>query len=120
MEKHSIEFYLEDKGVTCKRMLKTHAFYTSGSHITLTKEKMRSYVVKITENVFVEEDASKGCRKYPNPEFSSYGACDDAFVKEEVSRATPGVVPVWMTDNLENVTRKAKLSPGGKIREIRQ
>ena len=66
------------------------------------------YIVKIKENVFVEEDPSQTCRNYPTSEFASYKECDDQYVRREVDKLAPGLnlTPVWMTDDLDMVTTK--------------
>ena len=33
--------------------------------------------------------------------------CDDNFMKERVARFAPGIVPVWLADDLEEVTVQA-------------
>ena len=57
--------------LSCNRNLRDQTFYASGQRIQLT-EMRKKYAVKIKQNVFVEEDFTKNCRKYPNVEFLSY------------------------------------------------
>ena len=62
------------------------------------------YTVDISESVFVEEDPSKRCRVYPTKEHQSYRECDDQFMKDLVSTFDPPITPVWLTEDLNQVT----------------
>ena len=77
------EFRLEVQGssLSCARDIFDHMFYTTGDPIATRSKELYKYALKISENVFVEEDLSKNCRVYPNEEFESYCACDDQFLK---------------------------------------
>ena len=76
-------FRLEVQGssLSCARDIFDHMFYTTGDPIVTQPKELYKYALKISENVFVEEDLSKNCRVYPNEEFASYCACDDQFLK---------------------------------------
>ena len=67
---------------------------------------LSGYIVKLKKNVFVEEDPSRTCRNYPNPDFESYMDCDDKYVKKRFKGFFPGLNlnPPWLTDNLDIVT----------------
>ena len=52
----------------------------------------------------MESDAVKDCRNYPYGGFASYKACDDHFLRQAVDRLAPGLVPVWLADDLDQVT----------------
>jgi hypothetical protein len=71
----------------------------------------RQYWVNVQKNVFVEEDPTKNCRNYPNPYYASYRECDDQWMKDTVARLAPGLVPIWLADNLETVTTQ-HFAPG--------
>ena len=58
------------------------------------------YMVEVTQRQFVEEDPLNDCRDYPNAEYASYDECDNQFMRE----ALPGLVPVWITEDLTEVT----------------
>jgi hypothetical protein len=62
---------------------------------------IRRFVVNIKKSVFVEEDPTKNCRNYPNPDYASYRECDDQWMKDTVA---PGLVPIWLADTMETVT----------------
>ena len=60
----------------------------------------------------MEEDPNQNCRNYPNSDFQSYKACDDELSKNHLANKTPGIVPVWLTDDIESVTTNAILDTG--------
>jgi hypothetical protein len=100
--------------MACDRILKDHRLYSSGDRIKLERmvDRMvaQNYVVKIKENIFVEEDPTKKCKNYPNSEYSSYRDCDHHWMKSTIEREAPGLVPVWLGDNLELVTKQYSAS----------
>ena len=57
--------------------------------------------MKLRENVFVEEDISKNCVDYPHGKYETYNDCDEDFV---ASNLPLGLVPIWFTNNTEEVT----------------
>ena len=71
---------------------------------------MKRYFVHFTVNKFDEESAETSCRNYPTQEFLSYASCDDNFMRKALEDITPGLVPIWATDEWENVTRNYTLS----------
>ena len=74
-----------------------------------------SYVVELGESVFLEDDPSKACRNYPNPEYTSYRECDDQFMKDFVATFDPpGIVPVWLTDDITQVTEQTVINSYGE------
>ena len=79
-----------------------------------------NYIVKVKKNVFVEEDPKNACRNYPNLEFSSYGDCDDDYMRNSIEAVAPGLnlIPPWLTDNLDNVTTEPILAFSQILGEI--
>ena len=76
----------------------------------------KEYVIQVRENIFVEADLSKRCVVYPNPSFVSYRECDDQFMRDFVSTFEPsGLVPVWLTDDLDKVTRSLNMTNMGEL-----
>ena len=59
------------------------------------------FVIKLKENIFVEEDTSKNCANYPHGKYESYNACDEDFLRIAIP---PGLVPIWSANSMENVT----------------
>mgnify|MGYP001158889063 CR=1 FL=1 len=72
----------------------------------VNRRTMTSFIVKIKESVFVEEDSSQTCRNYPTSEFASFTECDNQYVRRRIDQFAPGLnlTPVWTTDNLDMVT----------------
>ena len=67
------------------------------------------------QNAFVEADITKNCVVYPNDDFQSYKDCDNLFMKNVVSSFDPPtLVPVWLTNTLENVTREMTMKHLGE------
>ena len=64
----SLELKLQGQGVTPHRDAQEHRFYSFGDNMTL--KRFRTYIIKIRENTFFEEDLSQTCRNYPASEFS--------------------------------------------------
>ena len=63
-----------------------------------------AYMVEISKNVFVPEDPSKRCTNYPTDVFQSYKECDNRFMSNLLSRVSPDLVPIWLTDDMDNVS----------------
>ena len=74
----------------------------------------KQFVVDISESVYVEEDPGKRCRVYPNKEHRSYRECDDQFMKDLVSTFDPPITPVWLTDDVKQVTSHAVMKSFGE------
>ena len=81
---------------------------------------LQKYIVKISESVYVEEDPSKRCRVYPNKEHRSYRECDDQFMKDLVSTFDPPITPVWLTDDLNQVTSQTVVTSLGKFSKLNE
>ena len=45
----------------------------------------------------------------------SYRECDDQFMKDYVSTFDPPITPVWLTDDVSNVTTHAVMKSFGKL-----
>ena len=57
---------------------------------------------EISQTLNLETYSQIECRNYPNKEFSSYNACDESYVYEQMKSF--GVMPFWATHNLNEVT----------------
>ena len=73
-------------------------------HFATLQRQHRKYAVQLTQRVFVESDTVRNCRNYPYDGFSSYKACDDHFLKQSLNSLAPGLLPVWLADDLDKVT----------------
>ena len=102
----SLELKFRGKTIAADRMIEDHRFFSSGDLMEMKKQKMSQYMVKIRENVYVEEDPKKTCRVYPNGKFASYAECDKNFMKEKIEEAAPGLnlTPPWLIQDLDLVT----------------
>jgi hypothetical protein len=119
LEKRSVAVSVQGSSLASDRNIKAHRLYSDGDKIYSDGDKIyfdgdkirlqkinmyRSFVVNIKKNVFVEEDPTKNCRNYPNPDYASYRECDDQWMKDTVARIAPGLVPIWLADTTETVT----------------
>jgi hypothetical protein len=105
LENRSVEVHVQGSSLACDRNIRAHLLYSEGDKIRLQKMNfMRMFVVNLKKNVFVEEDPKKNCRNYPNPEYASYRECDDLWMKDTMARLAPGLLPIWLAGNLENVS----------------
>ena len=109
-----VELKLQGHSLGSRREIQEHRFYSSGD--ALKVDKYSSYIVKIKANVLVEEDLSKTCRNYPNPDFASYKECDYKYMRDKVDKYFPGLnlIPPWLTEDLENVTSRPVQIPKGR------
>ena len=62
-------------------------------------------IIRVSQNIFVEEDERINCKNYPNSEFESYRDCDEKFLYKEI-RNKFNVVPFWTANDLNEVTSK--------------
>ena len=100
-----IEIRVEDGNLDCDRTIGEHQLHYDGDKVKLLSERMKHYfVVEMKKNIFLEEDKSKKCRKYPNQDFSSYRECDNLYIKNTLAAHWPGLMPIWATDDLTNVS----------------
>ena len=89
------------KSLYTGRNIREHNLRSTGDDIVLREENVsRAYTVEITQRQFVENDPFNECRDYPNPEYASYDECDNQFMRETL----PGLTPVWITEDLAEVT----------------
>jgi hypothetical protein len=105
LENRSAEVHVQGSSLACDRTIKAHRLYSEGDKITMQKMNLfRMFVVNLKKNVFVKEDPTKNCRDYPNPEYASYRECDHRWMKDSVARIAPGLLPIWLADNTDNVS----------------
>ena len=94
--------------LVAQRDIKDHIFFHTGDAMKL--ERISVFRVKIKKRVFFEGEPGNTCRNYPNSEFSSYKECDHKFMKTKVEEIAPGLMPVWMTEDLRKVTTEPMVS----------
>ena len=100
----SLQIIPIDRNLFTERHLKSTKLYTSGPNIVMDKNapyrSYDSYILELRQNTFVEN-----CANYPNSEYDSYNNCDKNFTLRKLAyHYGPGLVPIWATNNLENVT----------------
>ena len=110
----SVEVYVLGKSLDSRRTIRSNAFYSKGVIIRPKNMTWGSYIVKTQEINYVEEDKSKDCKNYPNSEFQSWGDCEDQGSREILAKRFPNIIPVWLKDNIENVTTRAVIEYGNK------
>jgi hypothetical protein len=91
--------------LACDRIIGVHGFYSTGDTIEKHNDGMiTEYLLEMKKNVFIEEDLTKECRNYPSSDYASYRDCDDQYMKDYVAARQPGLVPIWLTDDMENAS----------------
>ena len=111
-----VEIYiiLLGKSSACSRTLAELTLSQSIAKFVNSWEKR--HAVKILGNKFVEEDPGNDCRDYPNDDFPSYKDCDDDYLRKELERMSPGLKPVWLTEDLSLATpQKVLQNSSGKV-----
>ena len=98
----TIELQLQGENLAANRDIHENLFYHTGDAMKL--HQTSSISVKIKKKVFIEGEPGTTCRNYPNSKFKSYMECDNNYLRERVEEMAPGLVPVWMTDNLSKVS----------------
>ena len=113
---NKLELKFRGRSLAARRELMEHSFYHSGPDMKLGMDKFSLYMVRIKKNVFIEEDPSKNCRNYPNPDFASYCDCDQKYMREKVDEAFQGfnLIPPWLTEDLDNVTTNPVANPNSE------
>ena len=99
---------LQGSTLTSNREIFDNALYTRGDEILTHAGKFHKYAVQISKNVYLEEDASKNCRDYPNTDFASYMECDEQHMKNICNGMN--LAPIWLYDDFEKVTKMAILN----------
>ena len=110
----TVQVLAQGRGLETHREVYDNMLLASGDAMEARPGKLAKYVLKIDQNVFVEEDTSKNCRNYPNEDFKSYAACDDHFMKTLCDKA--GLHPIWLKDNISEVTVHTSVNMTGQIK----
>ena len=81
-----------------------------GPNIVLEKDiphgSSDEYILELKQDIFVENDPSKNCVKYPTADYETYNDCDKHFTLKTLAEYYgPSLVPIWATLDLNNVTR---------------
>jgi hypothetical protein len=100
----SVTILVEGSSLACDRIINIHRTFSTGDNIKMERGMRKQYVVEMKKTVFVEEDPTKSCRSYPNPEHASYKDCDHQWMRDHVAARAPGLVPIWLAEDFTNVT----------------
>ena len=106
-----VEIFLEDKQISCSRTIIYTRLTHSGANIGLDdlgNTVIRRYVVKINENIRLEENPQAKCRNYPNKDYETYNDCDEDFVFK-IFQKYFGFLPIWATSNKSLVAENANI-----------
>ena len=110
-KRETVQVLVEGKGIETSRDVYDNMLLASGDVIDTQPGSLTKYVLKINQQMFVEEDTSKKCRNYPNEDFDSYAACDDHYMRSLCDVA--GLLPIWLTDDINEVTVQASVNSTG-------
>jgi hypothetical protein len=102
MKNFIVDVTLLDKSLSWNR--DANSFFSTGHIVRMERGVAVAFKVQIKKNVFVEEDKAKNCQVYPNADYFSYNDCDDQWMKDYVDQHIPGLVPIWLADDLETTT----------------
>ena len=106
-----VELFLEDRHISCSRTIIYSSLTQDGANIgldDLDKTVRKRYVVKINENIRLEENPLADCRNYPNKDYASYNDCDEDFVIK-IFQKYFGFYPIWATGNKSLVAENANV-----------
>ena len=104
-----VEITIEDRNLVCSRTLKNNLLSFTGPTMddrNLKNSMLRQLMFQFSQNKFVEDDKSRKCEVYPNKEYSTYNECDAEFMQKTIAENFP-FLPVWATDDIDNVTKHA-------------
>jgi hypothetical protein len=108
---NTVTVHVEGFTMSCSALIPENDFYSES--IKMEKGKRFDYAIKIEKNVYMEDDPTKNCRNYPNTEFRSYCHCWDQVWKKAYASVIPGLMPVWMAEDMKDVTTKAVFFTSG-------
>ena len=105
-----LEILVGDRELYTDREIKQNKFFSSGENIYISKSGRRtsshnSFMVKLIQHRFVEADNIENCAIYPTKDHHTYNDCDKVYINNVLSTYSPHLVPVWSTQNMEEVSR---------------
>ena len=104
-----VEILLKDAGIFTKRTILEHSTNykgaKAGTKFEAQDNKVKDFIVEVSQEVFAEEDVTKNCSLYPNKRHSSYGQCDTEYTRAVLADTFgPDFRPLWIENNLTRVT----------------
>ena len=109
---YGVELFLEDRHRSCSRTIRYSRLAQTGANIgidDLGKTVVKNYVVKLKEDVHLEENPLVKCRNYPNNDYDSYNDCDEDYLIKTFQQYF-GFYPIWVTSNMSLVTENATVA----------
>ena len=106
-----ITIHLQGRTLATNRDVFDNTYNTVGDEIFVESGKSRKYAVGISKNIYLEEDKSKNCRNYPNPDFVSYLECDEQYMRNICDSVN--LAPVWLYGDFKKVTKTAAVNYRG-------
>ena len=106
-----VQISLKGNGQQTNREVYDNSFYARGDTISVTPGRKNKYAVKISKNVYLEEDLSKRCHEYPTVEYTSYRECDDQYVRSICDGVR--LAPIWLLDNISQATTQTLIEDSG-------
>ena len=100
----TVELRLQGRNLAASRAIQDHLFFHTGDDMMMKQDKIPNFRVKIKKRVQIEGEPGNTCCNYPNSDFESYRECDHQFMKNRVEEIAPGLVPLWITEDLSKVT----------------
>ena len=105
-----LEILIGDRDLYTDRDIKQNKFFSSGENIYISKSRRRtsihnSFIVKLSQQKFVEADNVENCAIYPTRDYQTYNDCDKTYINNVLSTYSPNFVPLWSTQDMEEVSR---------------
>ena len=107
VEDFGVQFHFEDRNTGLKRKQKSNMLAYNGPkfHNYILDEPMKLRAIfKLFETIHSEDDEAKNCKNYPNQDAESYEECDQKFLYSQFKNLYK-IMPIWVTDNFEQVTK---------------
>ena len=105
-----LEILIGDRELYTDREIKQNKFFSSGENMYISKSSRKSsshntFIVKLSQQKFVEADKIENCAIYPTRDYQTYNDCDKTYINNVLSTYSPMFVPVWSTQDMEEVSR---------------
>ena len=115
----SVQINFQGSTLATNRDILDNSMFSSGDPVIPKAKKDTIYIVEISENIYLEEDESKNCQNYPNADYANYKDCDDQYMKD-LCKGFDGFVPIWLTNDFEQVTKQGAFQCPGFHLEVTQ
>ena len=100
--------YIEDRRKVVGRTLESNMLAYDGPILKILNaaegQEIRA-VMSLSQQIYTDQDKNTDCQTYPNKKHQSYEDCDKEFVSDYIKKKM-GIMPFWVTDNLDLVTEQ--------------